>query len=80
MLHITWDQPQMLRVMMSPRQAASTRVQVDSIPAGSGKRMLIMPGVGVSAGENKHVSLQVDGLPALDAQATMQVITMPLQP
>lgn len=76
---ITWDGNTRLRVFRSHDQAASTRIELGQIPDGTGRRSMVITGLGVKAGENAFLSVTTTSVEAAGRRATVQVTTMPLQ-
>ena len=78
-LMVVWGEPQSLRIFRSSVQSASGRVEIGTIPGGSGRRFLSISGVGVKAGEAAYLSMTT--LTGVEAgkRATVQVVTTPLK-
>lgn len=79
-LQVTWDQPESLGIYSSPQQSHSTRVLIATVPAGSSRRTLMIPGIGVHPWAPRYVSfLSGLGIPSSNSEATVQIFTTPLQ-
>lgn len=79
-LMVVWGEPQSLRIYRSNTQSASARVEIGIIPAGTGRRFLSIPGIGVRAGENAFLSVSTQSGVAAGRRVTVQVVTTPLNP
>lgn len=76
---ITWNGTALLRVHRSTDQAAATRTEIGQIPAGTGRRALVITGLGVKAGENAFLSFTTTSSEIAGQRATAQVTTLPLK-
>lgn len=81
MLTVTWDKPEALRITRAPIQEGASRVAIGEIPAGQGRRSIMIPGVGVDAGETTFISMQKLGgaLATTNDRASLLVTTIPLK-
>lgn len=76
---ITWEGNTRLRIFRAPDQVAASRIQIGEIPAGTGRRSLVIAGLGVKAGESAWLSAITNSNEVADQRATVVVTTMPLQ-
>lgn len=60
-LQVTWDQPEGIRILRAPQQAWQTQVEIGHIPAGTGRRTLVIPGVVVDG--TTYLSISREGTP-----------------
>lgn len=76
---ITWNGTAVLRVHRSPEQAAASRTEIGQVPSGTGRRSLVITGLGVKAGETAFLSFTTTSTEIAGRNATVQVTTMPLK-
>lgn len=78
-LQVTWSHDLRLNITISEVASHSARKKVAEVPAGEGRRTVVVPGIGVPAGAIRYLSLLCDTPPPVGIQASVQVITIPLQ-
>ena len=78
---VSWDRPGALDVFLAPEQNQALRRNVARIPAGSGRRSVMVPNVGVDQGESYYFGCRLPGgdFAMPEDRATVTVVTIPLR-